>query len=792
VLAWGAGLFALALLLGLGLREIAARRAVVAAHPQVTGTVALPGLGAAVEVVRDRNGVPHVFAAREDDAWRALGFVHAQDRLAQMAWLRRAARGRTAEVVGPAGVSADRWARTLGLTRAAEAEWRALPAPTREVLEAYAAGVSARIERVRSGLEAAPLPLDEPAAGLDPWTALDTLALWKLHAWALGGTAEESMTLLALIERLGGEGARPLFPRGLGLDGSPVAPDPLVTALGRPPADPLRAAAGLSGRSVGSTALAVIGRGGLPLLAADAHFAAQMPAHYYEAHLRGGDLEVAGATLPGIPAFWTGFNSRVAWASTHVPVLVADLLVETLRGGERARYHDGARWRPVDQREELIAVRGRPDVRLRVRETARGPLVEGLLGSSERGVALHWTGFLPGGGPGALLRVAKARSAEEVRAALATHAQPVLDVVFADREGRGGRQLAGAIPRRPLASGGVPNPARNPGHVWTQLVPFDALPGERLGPDRPFVIAADGPLAEPRSGIEVLWRSGARAARIADLLAPASEMDLERLVAIQRDVFAPGASEVVERALALAGAPGALRRDARELAALLAGWDRAARPDSVGAAAYHVFLTRLIERVYEPVLGRPLLERYLGLRGVSPGALALLALRAAQGEAELPAGWAEPEAVRSAVRRTLAEAWIATSVQLGGNREKWTWGRLHRVRFAPLAPEAWRRHPSELGPLAYGGDGSSVQVAEYRGLESFDASVVATFRFVAEVSDLDQALTSLAPGQSEHPGHPHAQDGVERWVEGRASLLSTSRPVIEDGEVARLTLVPAP
>ena len=113
------------------------------------------------------------------------------------------------------------------------------------------------------------------------------------------------------------------------------------------------------------------------------------------------------------------------------------------------------------------------------------------------------------------------------------------------------------------------------------------------------------------------------------------------------------------------------------------------------------------------------------------------------------------------------------------------------MQFAPLVPEAWSRRARDLGPVPYGGDGSSVQVAEYRGLDSFDARVVATFRFVAEVSDLDQALTSLAPGQSEHPGHPHAVDGVARWAEGRASLLSTSRPVIEDGEVARLTLVPA-
>lgn len=99
---------------------------------------------------------------------------------------------------------------------------------------------------------------------------------------------------------------------------------------------------------------------------------------------------------------------------------------------------------------------------------------------------------------------------------------------------------------------------------------------------------------------------------------------------------------------------------------------------------------------------------------------------------------------------------------------------------------------ARLGPLPYGGDGSSVQVAEPEGPASFDARVVSVYRFVADAGDLDQALTSLAPGQSEHPGHPHATDALARWLQGRPSLLSTSPPVIEDGEVAELVLEPTP
>ena len=68
--------------------------------------------------------------------------------------------------------------------------------------------------------------------------------------------------------------------------------------------------------------------------------------------------------------------------------------------------------------------------------------------------------------------------------------------------------------------------------------------------------------------------------------------------------------------------------------------------------------------------------------------------------------------------------------------------------------------------------------------------VVSAWRFVVDTDDLDQALTALAPGQSEHTAHPNATDGIERWMDDRLALLSTSDPVIQDGGVHRLVLVP--
>ena len=131
------------------------------------------GLDSRLEIQRDARGVPHVEAHSEGDAWFGLGFVHAQDRAAQMLWLRRMARGRTAEVLGEPGLPVDRLTRTLGIGRLADAQLERLDPEVREVLERYARGVNAHLDRLRTESVARPLRLRESPASIDAWTPGD-------------------------------------------------------------------------------------------------------------------------------------------------------------------------------------------------------------------------------------------------------------------------------------------------------------------------------------------------------------------------------------------------------------------------------------------------------------------------------------------------------------------------------------------------------------------------------------------------------------------------------------------
>ena len=166
--------------------------------PQVNGSLPLPGLGSPAEVMRDRWGVPHIYASNRHDLMQAQGFVHAQDRLWQMEFNRRLVAGRLSEVMGAATATVDRWMRTLTLRRVAESEVPLLDAETRGYLDAYAAGVNAFIERGRLPVEFALLRYRP-----EPWGAADTLAWTKMMSLMLSVNWEAEIRRAQLAARLG-------------------------------------------------------------------------------------------------------------------------------------------------------------------------------------------------------------------------------------------------------------------------------------------------------------------------------------------------------------------------------------------------------------------------------------------------------------------------------------------------------------------------------------------------------------------------------------------------------------
>jgi penicillin amidase len=286
-----------------------------------------------------------------------------------------------------------------------------------------------------------------------------------------------------------------------------------------------------------------------------------------------------------------------------------------------------------------------------------------------------------------------------------------------------------------------------------------------------------------------------RAQRIDTLLraaVAAGPVELRELTRMQSDVALDRARTLIAIAIPLGEAGESLGPEGQEIAGLLRDWDGWAGAASTGAAVYHVFLERLTQRLLEHVLDEALLERYLALQSADADQIVFEILRDAA-SLDVGAGDWTGNMVRAAVRESLRETWFSLSYQLGANRSRWLWGRLHPLQFRAFLPGAdVLRRGADLGPFAAAGSGASVNMAEYAPGEPYAVRVASTFRIAIDASELDEALLTIAPGQSGHPGHPHFADAIERWRDGRPMLLTTSPLLVEESSRGLLLLEPAP
>lgn len=180
----------------------------ITSKPQTGGTLALPGLHAKASVTRDVFHVPHIVAADRHDAFFALGYVQAEDRLFQMDLLRRYGEGRTAELAGRSTLGSDRFMRTIGLYRSAEEELAAVSPSTREALAAFAAGVNAYIARRPGGAQ----PFYYFVPGPAPWRPVDTVVVEKIMAFYLAQNYRREIEHARMAKRVTPDQLHDLYP----------------------------------------------------------------------------------------------------------------------------------------------------------------------------------------------------------------------------------------------------------------------------------------------------------------------------------------------------------------------------------------------------------------------------------------------------------------------------------------------------------------------------------------------------------------------------------------------------
>jgi len=768
-----------------GLAQATARVAAKRGFPRVEGRIAVRGPSAEVQIVRDVHGVPHVFAATEADALFGQGFVHAQDRLFQMAGARRLAAGRLAEALGPAGLASDRFMRRVGLHRAAAGDAAGLDAGFHALLAAYCAGVN---EGARTLPE--PPPEFSVLGPWTPWTPQDAMLVARLVLFGFAGNWDSELLRERLLQALGPERASqvdPTHPTYGTVTGDAYLNGGAVERLARAYQEAVAHGLPQGGASNAWVVDATRSVSGAPLLASDPHLEVRMPGLFHASHLRGGTLNAVGADIPGVPGIAIGHTAEIAWGITAGMADVADCYVETFDPAAPRRYRTPEGWREAAEVVERIHVRGAPPVDERVLVTRHGPVVGPAVEDETRAIALRSTALESGDLIEAFFAVLRAHSVEEFAAALDRWPGTTFNFVYAHRDGRTGYRFAGRVPRRRAGEGLLPaDGARSdgPSEPW----PAEVLP--RLStPVAGYIVSANqAPGGDLELGEE--WCHPVRAERIVALLQAQPMHDAGSFQAIQNDRH--NAHLLRLRDLLLAR--GAV---AQPEGPILERWDGRLDPASAGAAVaqatYRELARAMALRAAGPsadiVLGR-------GLAGVA--ALGSFHFRI-QGEVvaaaeRAAAPWFDSEADRD---RQLAGA-AARAVErlrrdLGDDPTRWRWGALHHIEFAhPLRAVPGLGRWLSRGPYPMGGDVNSVaQSAEAVWHDGGDVLVAPGYRQVLDLADWDRGRFMLPTGNSGIPGHPRYDDCIADYLAGRYRPLLYTRAAIEAAAESRLVLTPS-
>ena len=796
--------------------------------PHAAGELRVRGVAQPVTIRRDRWGIPCVEAETDADAAFGLGFCHGQDRAFQLEVLVRVSRGTLAELIGAKGVPVDRMSRRIGFRRAADAMLAACAPDVQEFLAAYAAGVNAG---ATTGLPKKPHELAILKAERTAWEPADVLGFTKLQSFLLPSNWDVELARLRILRADGPDAVRELDP--VPPEWLPVIADlrggPEFLSGGRKPPE-LRVTQGANAprsegildalgrdlalfleyapRGGGSNNWAVAGSrtaSGKPVLASDPHLAPAVPPPWYLAHVRTPDWAVAGATFAGSPVFPIGHNGFACWGITAGLTDNTDLFLETLGpDGRTARGADGT-FHPCEVRQELIRVKGGPDVVEEVVVTPRGPVISPVVPGVTDAVSLRavWLDPRPLRG---FLDAPRARSFDQFRRAFAHWPVLPLNVVYADEAGHIGWQLAGQLPQRRVGFGTIPLPADAPGVGWeAEPVPFDRMPF-MADPPTGFIATANNPVAKSVSGqgndpsalttdtdtfFGIDFVDGYRAAAITEDLGKRTGWDVPACLALQTNVRSLPWGEVRDVILGL----NPTDPDARLGLDLLRGWDGHAAADSPAAAVFELFVAEMCVRVAKANAPKAW-EQALGGPGPGPLNHSLFVDRRVGHLVRLvrgrPVGWfARPwdeelaDALAVVVRRLRATA--------GPGPAYWGWGHLRPLVLKhPLFGGVRRLAGAfNVGPVPVGGDMNTVMQAGYAPLRPTDPTHnFPNLRAAFDTADWSNCRFVLAGGQSGNPCSPHYADQFGLWQRGEAVPIPWAPDEVIRGAKASLRLVP--
>ncbi len=729
----------------------------------------LPAMRGRLQILRDTNGVPHIYAEHEPDLYGALGYLQGADRFLLLDVLRHLGAGRMCELVGnlraPKGnamfggksiADLDLFVRPFAFESQCEADFERLSERGRACLDAYAAGINAAL-RAAGGV----YPPEYLVLGaVRPWRPSDALLAARTCSFCVAlSPLDVELGFDAVRGHLGDEAAQRFFPEAPWEN----APRSYANVEGAEPEVPIHLTA------AGSNNWAVAGwrsASGAPIVANDPHVPLlPLPTFWYHAHLECPLYRIQGGLMLGCPIFGFGHNGNLAWGVTTAYRDAWDLYRIRRLGDDRSRYHSVGGSNPITQHREAHPTRFGRRVNLEWESCEHGIIYPGWRHHDGTELALRFASSDLASYFDGYLLLAESKTAAEHQRALARINEGPFDFnhVYAHKDGHFAWEPFGKLPRR-QGDGLFVRDADDPAGQWDGFLSFDENP-KMVNPERGYVASANSIADEEqirRATTRVHVEPDHRQRRIEKALAARTDHSTESFAAMQRDVgsdygpalrdaLLPLLSDFVSRADTV----GRARR-------LLAEWDGAFSCESAAAPIYVFTMREMVGRALRPLLGSTAGPRFLNTRRGLPRLQRLLLDETdpLRPDIERSSG----KSLRALAQESFSHAVAHLAEKHGAAPEQWRWGDMQRLRLAtPLGEIPFLGRPFRALEGPFPGDVYTISPSVAAPIGPPRPFVGATSRFICDLSRPEEALFAHSSGPCDNPASTFFANLSPQW-----------------------------
>lgn len=756
--------------------------------PDYGGKKTLPGISSEVTTYFDSYGIPHIYAKNEKDALKALGYVHAQDRLWQMELLRRVAKGRLAEVFGEDMVKTDKFFLSLGIDDHTKKTVSELDKDSEAIVltQAYLDGIN---EFIKNG----PTPIEFYLTGLEkePFTIDDVYNAVGYMAFSFAMAHKTDPLLTSMRNKLGDDIIKDLAItsdtstvwiknyKGVKTDtlGTQITAS-VTAALENLPIPMLE----------GSNSWVLAPdktKNGKVLFANDPHIGFAQPSVWYEAHISTPTYEKYGYHMAGIPFPLLGHDRNLAYGMTMFENDDIDFYYEETNPTDSTQYKTVEGWKNYEVVNKTIKVKDGKDVAFTYRKTHHGPILNNIADqiTGDRPVAMSWIYTKPKNKVmHALHGISHAKNMEEFKSALPNIHAPGLNIMYGDAEGNVAWWASAQLYQMPdsLSTKFILDGASGKDEPLRYL-DFSENPMAE-NPPWNYVYSANN---QPDSISGMLYPGyylpENRAKRIVQLLDAKNDWDKEAMSEMILDVTSPVNKEVINELIKLFDVT---HLSGKQLVLLdsLKNWNGEYTLNSTSPVIYHRTLYQMVKNTMEDEMGPEMFKQFLSTH--------LFKRQIAWGAQMKEGEWWDnintPNVVETRediVMISFAQTWESLVKDFGDDPSQWTWDKVHTLEHQhPFGQVEWLRKYFNVGPFPIVGTREVINNLAFPYDETgfYKVNSGPSTRRIIDFSDIENSISILPTGQSGNPLSKHYKDQAEMYVNGEFRKMMMNKQEIEE------------